>query len=168
MLPEGSTTGAIPHATIVTKLCTAVGVRWSPEEQLQMPSSAIYHSSIERLPEWDGGRPHPKGLGYILDDSEGGLRRAPPRGPPATARPSCQSEGHSGPSDSQYRRLTRRMDIMHNIHRQFAQDLTQALSTAFRVTGVDIEWPVFGAGMPYPPPDSPPDEGEASDHSDSF
>ena len=167
---RGSTTGAIPHATLVTKLCTAVGVRWSAEEQLQMPSSVIDHAAIERLPEWDGGRAHPKGLGYFVDDSEGGLHRAP-RGPSDTAGPSRQSGGHSGLSDAQYRRLTRRMDTMHNIHRQFAQDLTQALDTAFRATGVDIEWPVFGAGMPYPPPDSPPDsppdEGEESDRSDS-
>ena len=54
------TRGGIPHATIVTKLCTAVGVRWAAEEQLQLPIAAIDHGLIERLPEWDGGRPYPR------------------------------------------------------------------------------------------------------------
>ena len=164
-----STRGAIPHATIVTKLCTAVGVRWSADEQLQSPSAPIDHSIIERLPEEGIGRPHPRGRGYVY----GGRHHQPPATagpsrPPATAGPSRRVVQHSGFSDSQYRRLARRMDTMHDMHSRFAQDLTQALGTAFRATGVDIEWPVFGAGMAYPPADSSPDEGEASDHSDSF
>ena len=60
------------------------------------------------------------------------------------------------------------MDIMHDMHCRFALDLTQALGTAFRATVVDIEWPVFGADMPYPPPDSPPDACDVSEGSDSF
>ena len=35
-------------------------------------------------------------------------------------------------------------------------DLTQALGSAFRATGVEVDWPVFGAGMIYSPPDPPP------------
>ena len=54
------------------------------------------------------------------------------------------------------------MDMMHDMHSRFARDLTQALGTAFRATGVDVEWPVFGADMIYPPPD----QGEESDRSD--
>ena len=76
--------------------------------------------------------------------------------------------GSSGFSDSQYRRLARRMDTMHDMHSRFARELTQALGTAFRATGVDVEWPVFGADMIYPPADSSPDEGEESDRSDSL
>ncbi|KAL8120874.1 hypothetical protein AgCh_017884 [Apium graveolens] len=56
---------------------------------------------------------------------------------------------------TQYRRLARRMDAMHDIHSRFAHDLTQALGTAFRATGVDIQWPVFGEDSVYPPPDTP-------------
>ena len=53
---------------------------------------------------------------------------------------------------------------MHDIHQRFAFDLTQALGSAFQAQGVTVQWPVFGAGMQYPPPDSPPaDEGEDSD-----
>ncbi|KAK1393581.1 hypothetical protein POM88_012637 [Heracleum sosnowskyi] len=54
-------------------------------------------------------------------------------------------------------------DAMHDIHRRFAQDLTQALGTAFRATGVDIVWPDFGADSVYPPPDTPPEEGGTAD-----
>ncbi|KAL8125965.1 hypothetical protein AgCh_013312 [Apium graveolens] len=45
-------------------------------------------------------------------------------------------------------------------------DLTKALGTAFRATGVDIQWPIFGEKSMYPPPDTPdtpPVEGEDSD-----
>ena len=45
------------------------------------------------------------------------------------------------------------MDSMHDIHRLFTEDLTQALGSAFRATGVEVDWPVFGAGMVYRPPD---------------
>ena len=64
---------AIPNATIETKLCTALGVRWSVEEQLQMPSAAIDHVIIERLPEWAGGIPHPRGwvIGISGEDVPG-------------------------------------------------------------------------------------------------
>ena len=40
------TRGTISHATIVTKLCTAVGVRWSADEQLQLPSAPIDHTLL--------------------------------------------------------------------------------------------------------------------------
>ncbi|KAL8092098.1 hypothetical protein AgCh_034402 [Apium graveolens] len=56
---------------------------------------------------------------------------------------------------TQYRRLARRMDAMHDIHSRFTRDLTQALGTAFRATSVDIQWPVFGEDSVYPPPDTP-------------
>ncbi|KAL8089227.1 hypothetical protein AgCh_038856 [Apium graveolens] len=42
-------------------------------------------------------------------------------------------------SMAQYRRLARRMDAMHDIHSRFACDLTQALGTVFRATGLDIQ-----------------------------
>ena len=163
---------AIPHATIVTKLCTAVGVRWSADEQLQMPGAAIDHAIIERLPEWQGGYASLRGLGYR--DADGRRMRAPPPISPVReiAGPSEPVEssgtGRRGFSDSQFRRLARRMDTMHDMHSRFARDLTQALGTAFRATGVDVEWPMFGADMNYPPADSSPDEGEESDRSDSL
>lgn len=68
---QGSTTGAIPHGSIVTKLCRDVGIRWPAHEQLQMPSSSIDHSTIERMPEYDGGVPHGKGVGYVYDNVRG-------------------------------------------------------------------------------------------------
>ena len=71
-----------------------------------------------------------------------------------------------GLSSTQYGRLARRMDAMHDIHSHFVRDLTQALGTAFRATGVDIQWPVFGEDSMYLPPDTPdtpPVEGEDSD-----
>ena len=48
------------------------------------------------------------------------------------------------------------MNDMHDIHSRFAADLTGALSAAFGATGVNVQWPVFGAGSVYPPPDTPP------------
>ena len=69
---RGGTTGAIPHASIVVKLCSAVGMQWAEVEQLQMPSAPIDHSTIARMTEWEGGVPHCKGLGFIFDGVEGG------------------------------------------------------------------------------------------------
>ena len=63
----------------------------------------------------------------------------------------------------QFRRLSRRIDDMHDIHRRFAKDLTQALGSAFRAIGVEVDWPVFGDGMVYSPPDPPPEEGDPPD-----
>ena len=65
-------------------------------------------------------------------------------------------------SDVQFKWLTRRIDAMHDIHRRFVENLTQALRSAFRATGVEVVWPVFGADMVYPPPDLPPEEGDPS------
>ncbi|XP_063936100.1 uncharacterized protein LOC135147178 [Daucus carota subsp. sativus] len=66
-------------------------------------------------------------------------------------------------SDVQFRRLTRRIDDMHDIHRRFVEDLTQALGSSFRFIGVEVDWPVFGEGMVYSPPDPPPEEGDPPD-----
>ena len=88
-----------------------------------MPISPINHSMIERLPEYNGGVPHDKGLRYVYENVVGGRPDPPPRAPPVTACPS-QSMERAGLSDTLYRRLTRRMDAMHNIHHRFAQDLT--------------------------------------------
>ncbi|XP_063946016.1 uncharacterized protein LOC135151483 [Daucus carota subsp. sativus] len=66
-------------------------------------------------------------------------------------------------SDVQFRRLSRRIDDMHDIHHRFAEDLTQALGSAFRATGVEVDWPVFGDGMVSRPPDPPPEEGDPPD-----
>ncbi|KAL8100943.1 hypothetical protein AgCh_032989 [Apium graveolens] len=57
------------------------------------------------------------------------------------------------------------MDAMYDVHNRFTQDLTQALGIAFRATWVDIQWPIFGEDSVYPPPDTPPAEGD--DHFDS-
>ncbi|KAK1378176.1 hypothetical protein POM88_024920 [Heracleum sosnowskyi] len=161
---RGGTTGAIPHASIVIKLCSAVGVHWAEEEQVQLPSAPIDHSTISRMEDWEGGAPDYYGLGYT--DFDAGEGEAPPREPAARrGRPSViqREVDRAGFGDAQYRRLTRRIDAMHDIHRRFAQDLTQALGTAFRATGVDVAWPDFGADSVYPPPDTPPEEGGPAD-----
>ncbi|XP_074351975.1 uncharacterized protein LOC141691132 [Apium graveolens] len=62
------------------------------------------------------------------------------------------------------RKLARRMDAMHDLHSRFAADLTRALGTAFRATGVEVDWLVFGADSVYPPPDTPPEVGDFSDN----
>ncbi|KAK1391375.1 hypothetical protein POM88_010431 [Heracleum sosnowskyi] len=137
---KGGTTGAIPHGSIVTKLCAAVGVRWSEEEQVQLPSAPIDHSAISRMEDWDGGALGYYGLGYTDLDAEGAA--VPPRDPAARRERASRIQrevDRSGLGDVQYRRLTRRIDAMHDSHSRFAQDLTQALSTAFRATGVDID-----------------------------
>ena len=57
----------------------------------------------------------------------------------------------TGVGDEQYRRVTRRMEAMHDIHRHFAADLTHAFGTVVRDTGGEVDWP----------PDPPPDEGDS-------
>ena len=66
-------------------------------------------------------------------------------------------------SDVQFRSLSRRIDNMHDIHRCFGKDFTKALGSAFRAIGVEVDWPVFGDGMVYSPPDPPPEEGVPPD-----
>ncbi|KAL8121420.1 hypothetical protein AgCh_018229 [Apium graveolens] len=50
---RGSTTGSIPYASIVTKLCVAVRVHWSAHKQLQLPSASIDSSTIVVMREWN-------------------------------------------------------------------------------------------------------------------
>ncbi|XP_074347038.1 uncharacterized protein LOC141685859 [Apium graveolens] len=52
---RGSTAGSIPYASVVTKLCVAVGVQWSAHEQLQIPSAPIDSTTLATMQEWDGG-----------------------------------------------------------------------------------------------------------------
>ena len=66
----------------------------------------------------------------------------------------------SGMADVHYRRMARRMDAMHESQGRFVHELTLALGTAFRGLGVGIQWPTFGEGSVYPPPDTPPPEGD--------
>ena len=69
----------------------------------------------------------------------------------------------SGLADVQYRRLSTRMDAMYESQSRFAQELTKALGTAFRGLGADIQWPIYGEGSVYPPPDTPAPEGDDDD-----
>ena len=69
---RGGTTGAIPYASVVTKLCMAVGVCWPAHEQLQLPSAPIDSSTLHNIVEWYGGKPDPKGLRYSYDHLPGG------------------------------------------------------------------------------------------------
>ena len=77
------------------------------------------------MEDWEGGSPDYFGLGYTdFDDEEA---EALPREPAARrGRPSrIQREvDRSSFGDVQYRRLTRRIDAMHDMHNRFAQDLT--------------------------------------------
>ncbi|KAL8088477.1 hypothetical protein AgCh_038304 [Apium graveolens] len=128
--------------------------------------------------EWDGGKPDLRGLGYSFDHLPSGR---PAAGQASRTEWRSQLGDEGGPSQQQqeeegtymgvglssiqYRRLARRMDVMHDIHSRFAQDLTHALGTAFRSTEVEIQWPEFGEGSVYPhpdTPDTPPLEGEDS------
>ncbi|KAK1394370.1 hypothetical protein POM88_013426 [Heracleum sosnowskyi] len=168
---RGATTAVIHHAAVVTKLCTAVGVRWSEEEQLPLPSAPIDHAAIQRLEDWDGGSTDPSGLGFGNVDNDGmdARTREAARAGLQGASGIQQEADRAGFGGVQYRRLTRRIDAMHDINRHFATDLTQALGTAFRATGVDVVWPDFGVGSVYPPPDTPPETPpvDGGDDSDS-
>ena len=162
---RGGTTGAIPYGAMVTKLCRASGVRWPETEQLQAPGAPIDHSAILRMAEWNKGEPHPRGYGYIFDEATGGhpLHSVGWKRRKAAAGPSHPG-GSREVGDVHFRRLARTMDAMHTIHQRFASDLTQALDRAFHASGVTVPWPVIGADMQYPPPDSPlAEEGNDSD-----
>ena len=45
----------------------------------------------------------------------------------------------TGVGDEQYRRVIRRMEAMHDIHRHLAEDLTHAFGTIFRDTSGEID-----------------------------
>ena len=73
---------------------------------------------------------------------------------------SAQRGDGSGLADAQYKRLSRRMNVMYESQSRFVHYLTLALGTAFRGLGADIQWPIYGEGSVYPPPDTPPSEGD--------
>ncbi|XP_074374241.1 uncharacterized protein LOC141714632 [Apium graveolens] len=104
---------------------------------------------------WYEGKPDPKGLGYSFDMLPGKRpydqyyaggskfsRESGWRAQLGEEIESSQLKESSKKSSTQYRRLAWRMDAMHDIHSQFARDLTQTLGIAFRATGVDIQWPM--------------------------
>ena len=160
---RGNTQYSIPYASIVTRLCQAVGVTWPSHEQLQMPAAPIDSANIEGMKEWTGGVPELHGLGYNLPGGQPAAEATMARASQLSrdAGPSRGPGGDSsGMADVHYRRLTRRMDAMHESQGRFAHELTLALGTAFRGLGVDIQWPTFGEGSVYPPPDTPPPEGD--------
>lgn len=161
----GKVTATIPHASVAAALCMDVGVEWADDEPVQVQTAPIDDALIERMVEWSGGIPHGRGLGYVIQGAEGG--GVPPRVPrvPRGSRASS-SQGdvdRTGLADAQFRRLTRRIDAMHDINRRYAEDMTEALGVAFQATGIEVHWPVFGAHAQYPPPDSPPEEGDPAD-----
>lgn len=164
---NGGTTGGIPHAVIVTNLCYAVGVRWHIDEVLQRPTANIDHHAINRMTEWPGGVPHPRGLGYVIDAAGGGNpppeERVSRRGGTSGPSQSQPSQGAVVFSDAQFRRLMRRLDTSHEINSRFAADLTHALDGVYQQQGVQVTWPIYGAHTVYPPPDTPPEEGGSED-----
>ena len=46
---RGNTQYSIPYASIVTKLCKAVGVTWPSHEQLQMPAAPIELGTLRAM-----------------------------------------------------------------------------------------------------------------------
>ncbi|KAK1387686.1 hypothetical protein POM88_015864 [Heracleum sosnowskyi] len=167
----GSTTAGIPHAALIAELCVHVGVIWSADETLHRAKSDIDHHAMQRLAEWPGGTPHPRGLGYI-DVVEGGgvpppvarVRQQTDGAGPSRAQSDQTSQGTVVFSDAQYRRMLRRYDTTHDMMRRFATDLTQSLDGVYRQQGVQVTWPTFGAHHIYPPPDTPPEEGGDADN----
>ncbi|KAK1388705.1 hypothetical protein POM88_007125 [Heracleum sosnowskyi] len=157
--------GQIPFGSVITQLCVRAGVRWGAEEEMQRPMVDIDSAVIARLGDWPGGRPHPRGVGFIVPGAEGA---APPVQRQRQARAGRVSSSR-GPGmefmESQFRRMFRRMDAMHNANRQFAEELTSSLDSVLARDGQEVQWPVYGASHPYPPPDSPPTEegGDADD-----
>ena len=63
---SGNTQYSIPYASVVTKLCKAVGVTWPSHEQLHMPAAPVDSGTLRAMQEWTGGEPEEHGLGYRL------------------------------------------------------------------------------------------------------
>ena len=134
-----------------------------------MPAAPIDSATLNAMQEWTGGKLKEHGLGYRLPGGR-------PTSGATMARPSqvrdkagsfrAQEGAGSGMADAQYRRLSRRMNAMYESQSRFAQELTLALGTAFRGLGADIQWPVFRKDSAYPPPDTPPSEGDDDDFSE--
>lgn len=62
----GNTSGALPHASLITGLCRQAGVQWSLDEPIQAPMAVIDHATIQRYKVWDRGVSHPRGGGFIV------------------------------------------------------------------------------------------------------
>lgn len=147
-----STTRSIPHASIVAHLCAKVGVDWE-DEQVQMPSQDITHATIQNFDDWAGGATHPRGEGFIMS--------APAPVPPQPAE-AAATLVTSESQDRQMRRLEK-VDALHDNFSAFANGMSRALAEAFAQQETLVEWPIFGSAVPYPPPDSPPEEGGHAD-----
>ena len=106
--------------------------------------------------EWDGARPDPKGLGYIFV----GGRPVSPVVDEGPSRVRTDIGSSSSLGEAQFRRLAWRIDAVDERQSRFTADLTGALSSAFGALGADVPWPTYGASSVYPPPDSPPAEGD--------
>lgn len=61
------TSGGIPHATIITRLCQVADVDWG-EETLQLPMRDIESAAIQKYTIWTGGKSYTWGLGFILPE----------------------------------------------------------------------------------------------------
>lgn len=166
---KGGTTGGIPHAVIIAELCVHVGVRWHSDETLLRPRGSIKHAAINKMAEWPGGIPHPRGLGYVEIFEGGGapppVEQVPPQPHLDRAGPSQAqtSQGTVVFSDAQFRRMLRRQDTTNAMLHRFATDLTQSLDGVYQQQGFQVTWPIFGAHHVYPPPDTPPEEGGDAD-----
>ena len=139
---RGNTQYSIPYASIVTRLCQAVGVTWPSHEQLQMPAAPIDSSNIEGMKEWTRGVPESHGLGYNFPGGQPAAEATMARASQLSrdAGPSRGPGGDSsGMADVHYRCLTRRMDAMHESQGRFVHELTLVLGTALRGLGVDIQ-----------------------------
>ena len=158
---RAGTSGGIPHASIVTRLCEAADVEWG-EENLQLPMKDIDSATIQKYSVWAGGRSNPRGLGFIMpdiaQDDSSDEEGAPAPVPQAPALPIAQLERQ----ERDIRRLQRRMDRMHLDFHTYTADFSEALSGAFAQLGAHVQFPTFGSSSVYPLPDTPSDDDDAA------
>lgn len=89
---RGSTTGGLPHPSLICVLCAKFGVKWKSDEMIQKAMPVLDHKLISRYKVWIGGANHPRGLGFIIPQV------APAQDPPPQAPPtySPSTAAHRG------------------------------------------------------------------------
>lgn len=133
---RAGTSGGIPHASIITRLCHVTNVDCG-EETLQLPMLDIDSATIKKYTIWSGGKSHPRGLGFILpkDDSSDEEEEEEEQDKGNVLVHAPQAAGpppdYYARQEREMRHLRKRMDSMYLDFKTYTTEFAQALSRAF-------------------------------------
>lgn len=159
-----STSGGIPHASLVTRLCVVVGVEWD-DEALQLPMRDIDHTTIQKYTIWNGAKSHV--WGFIMSEEESESEDGDNNEEEEDTAAPYSASPLLGEQNRDICRLQRRMDAMHGNFQAYTTEFSGILSNAFSQLGAQVQFPTYVTATPYPPPNTPPEQEEDGDDANS-